>query len=418
MTYSIDPAVIKVALDFCDFKPTPSWSRSVLVVWPHSHALVDKLLEYACVVTVVTDSAEDYAQLRAVPVWEKALQESRLKIVYSTPSSYVMAMPLQSFVAIFIGAPVLYSPWQLIARRVITWNGRLNYIGTAMPSDARAQEQNNTVKRKILSTVYTQRGLGLDITSADIASPAGNSTHFVITGKKPIGWMIASYPRCGTHMLVTALDTHTELRCNAEVFNPAAVCGSHRMETVQQVLENSWPTGNTGFAVHTSIDRTTTSLSMPNTMFGYANFWKLVPNYTPTILVRRRNLLARYVSQLVAMSTGVWNKTDANNHEEVFASVYVDIKEFEQDMRYVKGCWDNAAAHFRYALAVDYEDMVTDFAAVSRQVQDFLRVTYEELQPQTVKLAVGLEETIENYVQVRAWCRRNGLAHYVEGADV
>jgi hypothetical protein len=240
----------------------------------------------------------------------------------------------------------------------------------------------------------------------------------VISGKKPIGWMIASYPRCGTHMLVTALDSHTELQCNAEVFNPAAACGTHRFETVQQVLETSWPASNAGFAVHTSIDRAGHSLSIPGATFGHSKFWSIVPDYTPTILVRRRNLLARYVSQLVAMSTGLWNSTDVDKQGESFASVYVDIKEFERDMQYVNSCWDNAAAYFRYAVTVDYEDMVADFDAVSRRVQAFLGVAYEPIQPATVKLAVGMEETVENYVQVRAWCRRNGFGHFIEGGDV
>lgn len=129
-------------------------------------------------------------------------------------------------------------------------------------------------------------------------------------------------------------------------------------------------------------------------------------------------MLARYVSQLVAMSTGLWNSTDADKQGESFASVYVDIKEFERDMQYVNSCWDNAAAYFRYAVTVDYEDMVSDFDSVSRRVQAFLGVPYEPISPTTVKLAVGMEETVENYVQVRAWCRRNGLGHFIEGGDV
>jgi len=413
MHYSIEPTAIKAALDFCEFKPTPSWARSVLVVWPHSPELIDKLLEYACVVTVVVDNADDFAELRAIPRWQAAVQAARLKVVYSVAVSYVMAAPIHSFVAVFIGAPLLYSPWQLIARRVLTWNGRLNYIGSAMPRGEHAQEGNTVLKRKIFSTIYMQRGAVLDVTSADIVANA-DKQHFVISGKKPIGWMIASYPRCGTHMLVTALDSHSELRCNAEAFNPSAMCGSHRFETVQQVLENSWPDGSTGFAIHSSIDREGHSLSMPESVFGHSKFWSLVPNYTPTILVRRKNLLARYVSQLVAMSTGLWNSTDSSKEGESFASVYVDIKEFEQDMRFVKDCWDNAAAHFRYSVVVDYEDMVTDFDVVSRRVQQFLGVSYEPIQPATVKLAVSMEETVENYVQVRAWCRRNGLGHFIE----
>jgi len=222
-----------------------------------------------------------------------------------------------------------------------------------------------------------------------------------------------SYPRCGTHMLVSALNSHPELTCYGEAFNPATSAGSHVFDTVQQVLEKSWPTPKTGFAVHASIDRMGHPLNMAESMHGVTDFWKIIPDYTPTILLTRRNLLARYVSQLTAMKTGVWNSTDSTKTNNVYASVYVDLEAFKRDMKYVQDCWDHAAAYFKYSFSVVYEDLLTDFDGSMRKIQEYLQVPYVQLQPETVKLAVSMEETIENYVQVRAWCRRTGHDHFL-----
>lgn len=152
---------------------------------------------------------------------------------------------------------------------------------------------------------------------------------------------------------------------------------------------------------------------MAESTHGVTDFWKIIPDYTPTILLTRRNLLARYVSQLSAMKTGVWNSTDPEKRNNVYASVYVDLNAFQRDMKYVQDCWDNAAAYFKYSLSVVYEDLLEDFDGSMRKIQEYLQVPYVQLQPETVKLAVSMEETVENYVQVRAWCRRTGHDHFL-----
>src|SRR6187402_1445780 len=96
-------------------------------------------------------------------------------------------------------------------------------------------------------------------------------------------------------------------------------------------------------------------------MQGYKDFWHIIPDYTPTILLTRRNMLARYVSHLTAVQTGKWNSRNPDDQGNVYSSVYVNINAFVADMNYVQDCWDNAAARFKYSHSVVYEDMVADF---------------------------------------------------------
>ena len=401
MNYSIDQPTLDNALDICDFKATPGWARPVLVVWPAPENLVDKLLSYDCWVTVVTGDLEDYQQLTSLQRWESHRGTKKLKVVYSVPEGYIAATPLHSFVAVFVFGRQMFNVWHLLARRVLTWNGRLNHICVEYDGD------------KPEANYGGVHGVGLSITSKTLVSGLEHQ-YRVVTGKKEIGWLLASYPRCGTHMLASALNSHsTHLTCYGEVFNPNCADGSHMFETPQQVFERSWSSKHHGFSVHTSIDRLGHPLNMAENMFGQRDFWKYIPDYTPTIILTRENLLARYVSHLSAMSTGVWNSTDPTIRESAIATVHVDIQEFERDMKYVQDCWDHAAAYFKYSISVTYEEMMTDFNAVSKKVQAYLQVPYEPVKPATIKLAVSLEETIENYVQVRAWCRRNKFERFL-----
>jgi hypothetical protein len=363
MTCLSEQSYVLVALEQCKFHNVPGWARNVLVVWPHNPELVNVLLSYDCIVTIVVADMQEYQKLTTATEWAAWLQSRRIRVVHCNPDSYIAAVPLQHFVAVFLHSSAYLYTWQLQARRALTWNGGLYCFGDEQDID---------------------------------------------TYEKQIGWMLMSYPRCGTHMLVSALNAHPDLTCHGEAFNPATAAGSHGFDTVQQVLEKSWPTPKTGFAVHASIDRMGHPLNMAESMRGVTDFWKIIPDYTPTILLTRRNLLARYVSHLSAMKTGVWNSTDQEKRNNVYASVYVDLNAFQRDMKYVQDCWDHAAAYFKYSFSVVYEDLLTDFDGNMRKIQEYLQVPYVQLLPETVKLAVSMEETIENYVQVRAWCRRTG----------
>lgn len=403
MTSLVDAKDVVAALEFCNFRPVGGWSRHVLVVWPHSLELVNTLLEYDCTVTIAVPTMHEYTRLQQLPDWESKLQTRKIRLVYGDPYSFVAAAPLQHFVAVFIADPDTLDAWQYLSRRVLSWNGSLCCFGQ-LSSAVDMWDGHRDYPARLGKLPGYRSGI------VSVQDGAGVRVHCF---EKQIGWMIMGYPRCGTHMLVSALNSHPELSCGGEAFNPATPAGSHVFSAVPQVLERSWPTQRSGFAVHSSIDRMGYPLNMASSMYGYTDFWKHIPDYTPTILLTRRNLLERYVSQLVAMKTGVWNSDDPAKRNNVYASVYVDINAFMQDMKYVQDCWDNAAAYFKYSLSVVYEDMLADFDGTMQRIQQYLHVPYVQVQPETVKLSVSMQETVENYVQVQAWCKRTGHSHFL-----
>lgn len=392
MTNSFVPEddTVDAMLAAAEFTAVKGWVRPVLILWPHADALIDTLLRMECRITVVIPEYVEYIRMRDTLKWKIWQKSTKLQLVYAEHSAYLAGCTPQTFMAVF--ASDVTNESRILCRRVLAWNGKL-HTTTCPPASSDYSEARLSITNKDVDSKYTLYSM-----------------------IKPIGWLIMSYPRCGTHMLATALNNHPDLRCYGEVFNPTTSYGKHNFATVQQVFEVGWPDKHTGFAVHSLIDRPGCPATMLPDMAGYSSFWEHIPDYTPTIFIQRKNALARYVSHIMAISTGVWNSTGTDGTpEDIYAPVHVDIREFEYDMKYSQECYDSAAMYFKYGIRVYYEDMLNDWDTVMETVQTYLHVPYVPVKPDTIKLALPLRETIDNYIQVEAWCKRKGYAHFLEG---
>ena len=108
MTCLSDTQTITDMLEYCKFHNVPGWSRHVLVVWPHSQDLVNTLLSYDCIVTIVTASDSEYQRLKGIAEWESRIQTRKVRILYGDPDSYVAAVRLQYFVAVAVPNPASF----------------------------------------------------------------------------------------------------------------------------------------------------------------------------------------------------------------------------------------------------------------------------------------------------------------------
>ena len=102
MTCLSEQSYVLVALEQCKFHNVPGWARNVLVVWPHNPELVNVLLSYDCIVTIVVADMQEYQKLTTATEWAAWLQSRRIRVVHCNPDSYIAAVPLQHFVAVFL----------------------------------------------------------------------------------------------------------------------------------------------------------------------------------------------------------------------------------------------------------------------------------------------------------------------------
>jgi len=229
-------------------------------------------------------------------------------------------------------------------------------------------------------------------------------TEMAVTESKDPGFIISSYPRCGTHMLVTALSQNPALEVYGEVFVPDSDNGKHGFDNVQQVLEAFWRSPQHGFAAHAYIGYEGPSQFKPSKK--YRHLWQNVPQNTPMISLRRRDLLARYVSHLQAKQSQVWNKFDGEKPER--PKITVDPIKLYRDAKSARQLWKKVDQYYPDCLVVYYEDVCEQPEIEFTRMQKYLGVEPVDMAPTSVKLGGPIEESITNYDSLMSFIRAAG----------
>jgi hypothetical protein len=183
-------------------------------------------------------------------------------------------------------------------------------------------------------------------------------------------FVIQSLPRCGTHLVRTALQSHGDMVCFGEVFNPYSrehgfpVACPSVAEVLYHCRARSTPAG---FVAHAfvGLETTETGTGLDEAyrrrpeVRAALGLWPAIPPNTPVITLGRENLLARYVSELVAHQRNRWL---VRVGEKVPLPIQVTIRREHmlEDFARTEALMEIARRRFSTALGIRYEDLVTD----------------------------------------------------------
>jgi hypothetical protein len=120
------------------------------------------------------------------------------------------------------------------------------------------------------------------------------------------------------------------------------------------------------------------------------------------IHVVRDNLLRRFLSSKVALSTQKWSDLDGSKSSTL--KVKLCRAEFLSDIKSTNDAAEKIRTLFghRSYLEICYEDMCVDFPGIFAQVCRFLGASDEDLRPRTYKQENRpLREAIANYYQLK-----------------
>ena len=238
-------------------------------------------------------------------------------------------------------------------------------------------------------------------------------------------FVIQSLPRCGTHLLRTALDSHPDIDCLGDVFDPNS-SGRHgfpklRPTPAEVITYCSTQARLTGFVAHAHAglaeDETGAGLdeayrAQPEVRAG-PGLWQAIPPATPVITLWRRNLLARHVSQLVAQHSSVWAVRRGDPLPPP-PRLKVDCSQMLADFARIRALMEIARRRFPAALRVSYEQLVEQADTSFAKIQEFLGVVPKSLSPRTAKQGRPLAETIINLDEVEATLRGTHDARFLE----
>lgn len=237
-------------------------------------------------------------------------------------------------------------------------------------------------------------------------------------------FVIQSLPRCGTHLLRTALASHGEIDCFGEVFNPHSRIHRYPVQrpTIAEVIEHCQSqVRQTGFVAHAHVglteDETGPGLDRAYRQRSYVKaargLWRTLPPDTLVITLRRNNLLERYVSWLVAHRRQDWLVYRGQAVPEL-VRVRVNCRQMLDDFERTETLMTIARNRFPHAVFATYEELVSEATPTFERIQSYLGVESRQLIPDTLKVGHPLRETIVNFDEVSSALRHTRYESFLD----
>ncbi len=233
-------------------------------------------------------------------------------------------------------------------------------------------------------------------------------------------FVILNAPRTGSNMLCTVLNSHPEILCHHEIFNPNVVGYARHLQ-------------NTSFCIGTMEERERDPIEFLGRVWrahlghycvGFKLCWRqhetiyrevLKETGLKKIVLKRRNRIRSYVSLLLARKTGEWVVYNQSDPLQDRAKVAVDIPDLYKTLAYNEEYYAEIEETLRASrqsyLSLNYEDLFIDEARL--RLLQFLNVSQahlSDLKEETIKLnASALPDLIENFEELSAALRGTDL---------
>ncbi len=228
------------------------------------------------------------------------------------------------------------------------------------------------------------------------------------TDERPSGrkFVILAAPRTGSNLLCTLLNSHPDVLCHHELFNPSGIffaqdqrdgefdlgTTAERDRDPMQFLERAWQTGGTEACVGFKWTRGQ-NLTVLNSLLADPTVGKFV--------LRRKNRIKVYVSELIAQQTGQWEAYDQDELVRQRPRVRVALPDLQEhaatNEAFYASLEDRLNQHDQPWLDACYEDLFCD--RQQQRLLSFLRVEAgHALQATSVKQNPrDLRQLIDNY---------------------
>lgn len=228
-------------------------------------------------------------------------------------------------------------------------------------------------------------------------------------------FVLVSFPRSGTHLLRSCLESHPAIACQAEPFNPDDRRLPYPLSTPTREVLDGWvfhprhppEIEQVGFVLQAYHPWSLRTFPGARQNPAWADVWEILRamDGLRVIHLERRNLLRRHLSFVTSRATGKWHQWDRSRVAGVShlappppgeigprrgeaPAVPLEAERLRSDFEEVEH-WRRAA---REALAgrpchvVVYEDLCREPDTVCRGVQEFLGVAPRILVPAVSKL--------------------------------
>lgn len=198
--------------------------------------------------------------------------------------------------------------------------------------------------------------------------------------------MIISHPRCGTHMVRTALNNHPDIHCLSEIVNPDAkiqwLYELQRLERAKHV----------GMCIHK--EHPNSEMILRKAQNKGCTFIRLT----------RENVGLAYVSRAIAKRVNRWHVNDIKQKLEIEKQliqnpIKIDRIEMINKINETKKEFAVWLFGWKY-LHITYEELIAPNSDALERIQKYIGVTPQKIEPRTVKQSYDLTKVISNYEEI------------------
>ena len=235
-------------------------------------------------------------------------------------------------------------------------------------------------------------------------------------------------------MLRSSLESHPAIVCQSELFNSDDPKLPYPLSTPTYEVLDRWAYKDyppeiqcAGFTLHAYHPHGLSLVPEIRQNPNWAEVWDLLAGMPGLLVIhlKRGNLLRRHLSHVMARSSGVWHSWDSaavdkishlqgrppkrqiDSHRGAQPAVTIDPQVLERDFIEVEQAHRLAdeRLNFHPTLRVRYEELCSDYNRVSREVQEFLRVSpVLALRAAVSKLEHRpLRDSISNYGELKKY---------------
>lgn len=217
-------------------------------------------------------------------------------------------------------------------------------------------------------------------------------------------FVLRSFPRCGTHMIRTALNCWPGIKCHDEVFNVDANPRLLKQTAEAVFLQATSGPEQVGFVAHGYTRERFSGWQKSQELWE-----KIIPRYQPTVLVLfRRDLLRRAFSLYRARFTNRWHEWNTQAPTPVPPAPKVQAHEVEWQLRVAIESFEASRKLFPQAPMFFYEDFIQNWEKQSTRLLtalgcfDGATATLSQFLPGTRKQNnLPVRQLVANYDELR-----------------
>ena len=231
-------------------------------------------------------------------------------------------------------------------------------------------------------------------------------------------FVILAAPRSGSNMLCSMLDSHPDILCHHELFNPGGIFYALPLRDCDQQAEQEMllRMQERDRDPLTFLAKQVWQRHGEESVVGFKMTYQqnlevfqavLAAPEIQKIVLRRNNAVKSYVSKLVAEQSGVWEDYgQAKAHEHL--QLELNLEHLQQDLAFNQRYYAEIETYLRDTrqayLQVEYEALMD--SACQRKILDFLACSYLPLETRSRKQNPSdLRQRVKNYGQILAQCQ-------------